>query len=248
MRKIAAMQPYLFPYLGYFQLINAVDEFVLGDVLQYEKESWINRNRILIGGKVKLVTFPLKKEKFGSSINERVFADTFREEVGRLLKSIKLSYSRAANFKDFFPVLEEILLFQSNNLALYSENSIRFLCEYMGITTPIRLASTFGFPFRMEKQERVIQTVKALNGVVYINPIGGAALYDHPTFRAHGLQLRFHRMGDVTYRQFTELFQPSLSIIDVLMFNPPSCLSPLLDRYSLVHGDHHHEQALLTGS
>ena len=247
-RKIAAMQPYLFPYLGYFQLINAVDEFVLGDVLQYEKESWINRNRILVNGQIKLITFPLKKDGLAAPIKNRVFADTFNKEMPRLLKTIRLSYSRAPNFPEFYPLLQKILLFPDNNLFNFTENSIREICRYVGISTPIRLASSLDFPFQMEKQERVVRTVKALAGDMYVNPIGGMALYDSGTFERHGLQLRFHRMNTLSYAQFNYIFHPNLSIIDVLMFNSPTTLRPMLTQFSLFTGERRQPAELLTGS
>lgn len=236
-RKIAAMQPYLFPYLGYFQLINAVDEFVLGDVLQYEKESWINRNKILVNGQPMLFSFPLKKDRFDASIREKQFADSIAGDREKLLKTIKNSYSRAPNFAAFFPLLEEIILFPVASLADYAENSIRRICRYAGITTPIRLASELSLPLRMDKQERVVQTVKALNGGMYVNPISGATLYREAYFRERGLQLRFHRMGDVKYRQLKEPFTPNLSIIDVLMFNDPFSLRQMLDDCVLTEAD-----------
>jgi hypothetical protein len=228
------MQPYLFPYLGYFQLINAVDEFVLGDVLQYEKESWINRNRILVNGRAMLFSFPLKKDRFDAPINQRQFADGIERERERLLKVLRNCYSRAPNFSAFYPVLEEIIEFPVDGLADYAENSLRRICRYAGITTPIRLASELRLPTRMDKQERVVQTVKALDGGMYVNPSGGAALYQRQYFLEHGLQLRFHRMGNVRYRQFREPFTPHLSIIDVLMFNDPFSLQAMLDDYRLV--------------
>lgn len=231
------MQPYLFPYLGYFQLINAVDEFVLGDVLQYEKESWINRNRILVNGQPKLITFPLKKDRFDALIREKQFVDNIGGEREKLLKIIRNCYSRAPNFSAFFSVLEDVIQFPAVNLAEYAENSIRRLCRYAGITTPIRLASELGLPIRMDKQERVVQTVKALNGGMYINPRSGTALYRSQYFEEHGLELRFLHMGNVRYRQFKEPFTPNLSIIDVLMFNDPFTLRHLLEDYALIDAD-----------
>jgi hypothetical protein len=232
-KNIGLMQPYLFPYLGYFQLINAVDEFVLGDDLQYEKESWINRNRILVNGRDMLITFPLRKDSHLARINQRVFADNFDSEIARMLKIIGNVYSNAPAFTEFYPILEKILRYPERRLAPYAENSIRLLCDYIGIDTPIRLASEFALPPHMDKQDRVVQSVRMLGGDVYINPIGGIGLYDPTYFSTHGLSLKFHCMEDVSYQQFGKPFVPGLSIIDVLMFNRNQKIKELLHCYSL---------------
>lgn len=226
---VGLMQPYLFPYLGYFQLIKAVNVFALGDDLQYEKESWINRNRILVNNREKLITFPLRKDSHRARINERTFSDNFESEIERMLKIIENAYANAQSFDKFFPVLEKILKFPDRRLSAYAENSIRSLCRYMSIDTPIRLASEFSLPPHIDKQDRVIRTVRLLGGDAYVNLRGGTSLYNEAYFIAHGLALRFHRMDDVSYRQFGKAFLPNLSIIDVLMFNSFEQVQHLLD-------------------
>jgi hypothetical protein len=232
-KKIAAMQPYLFPYLGYFQLIAATDEFVLGDDLQYAKQSWINRNRVLLYGREKLITFQVKKGSHLARINEKVFADDFPAEMDQLLKKLRHSYGKAPCFEQVFPMLEEILRNEETNLAKYAEYSIRRICDYLDIGTSIRVSSDLGLGMFSDKQDRVISTVRALDGCVYINPISGMHLYDPHYFAQFGIELCFHRMDDVAYRQFGNAFIPSLSIIDVLMFNTKAELDEKLQMYSL---------------
>lgn len=232
-KKIGIMQPYLFPYLGYFQLISAVDVFVLCDDLQYIHQGWINRNKILVNGKPQYLLFPLKKGSHLLKINERFFFDGFAQEVTKLLRKIAVSYAKAPFFKDVFPLLENIMTYQENNLAKYIENSIRAICSYLGIATPILLSSTMDIDSSLRAQNRVIEIVKRLDGDVYINPIGGVNLYRFDDFRRSGITLKFHRMNDVRYRQFGNEFEPSLSIIDVLMFNSTSEVRKQLSNYSL---------------
>ncbi len=233
-KKIGMMQPYLFPYLGYFQLIAAVDVFVLGDDLQYVKESWINRNRILVNGKDKLITFPLKKGAHLAKINERVLSDDFRSEMDKLLRVLYAAYAKAPYYKKVLPLLEEIFKHREKNLAKYAENSIRKLCAYLDITTPILVASDLEISEVIDKQDRVIRTAKKLGGEVYINFVGGMQLYDFNLFEENGLELKFHKIGDVTYSQFGNEFVPLLSIIDVLMFNDVPDVRKKLDCYSLL--------------
>lgn len=233
-KKIGMMQPYLFPYLGYFQLISAVDVFVLGDDLQYVKESWINRNRILMNGKDKLISFPLKKGAYLSKINERVLSDDFQAEMDKLLRVLYAAYAKAPFYKQVIPFLEEVIRHPEQNFAKYTENSIRRICEYLDIKTPIVVASELCIDDVSDKQDRVIKTAKKLGGDVYINFIGGVSLYDFDMFEAHGLTLKFHKLNDISYRQFSNEFVPLLSIIDVLMFNEVQEVRRKLSCYSLL--------------
>lgn len=233
------MQPYLFPYLGYFQLVAAVDEFVLGDNLQYVKESWINRNRILMNGEGKLITFPLKKGTMHSRINERFFCDGFSKETDKLLRVLFAAYAKAPYYKKVFPFFKELIKHPETNLAKYAENSIRRICEYLDIKTPIHLASELSVNEVLDKQDRVVKTAKKLGGDVYINFIGGVELYDFDYFEKHGIQLKFHRINDITYPQFRNEFVPLLSIIDVLMFNDVSEVRRKLSCYSLLDNPHY---------
>ena len=236
LRTAAMMQPYLFPYLGYFQLIARSDVFVLGDDLQYVKGSWINRNRVLANGQPSLITFPLRKGNQFDRINQRWLCDDFAREAQKLLRTLELSYARAAYKAEVMDLVRQILTYPERNLARFTEHSIRRICAYLDIATPIRIGSELGFPARMDKQERVVSIAQKLDAELYINPIGGTALYCPAFFRAHGLLLRFLRMDELSYPQFKQPFVRSLSIIDVLMFNSRSEVQALLERFSLVEG------------
>lgn len=236
LRTAAMMQPYLFPYLGYFQLIACSDAFVLGDDLQYVKGSWINRNRILVNGQPKLVTFSLRNDDPYLSINQRWLSDDFEPNAARLLKTLEYSYARAPFKDETLQLVSQILASPERNLARFAEQSIRALCSHLEIATPIRLGSEMGLPAQMDKQERVVRLAHKLGAEQYINPIGGTALYCPAYFRANGLVLRFLRMDELSYPQLGQPFVPSLSIIDVLMFNGRIGTRALLDRFSLVEG------------
>jgi hypothetical protein len=231
-KKIGMMQPYLFPYLGYFQLIDSVDLFVLSDDLQYINKGWINRNTILINGEARYFGFPLKKASHLAKINERRFSDDFPYQMEKLLKRIVHAYARAPYFGTTYPVLEQIISFPETNLAKYAEHSVRRMCSHLGIATGILISSELQVNGNLDAQERVIETVKKLNGDTYINPIGGVELYNFEYFRRNGITLKFHRMHDVRYRQLGGGFIPSLSIIDVLMFNNIRTVTSLLASYT----------------
>lgn len=231
---IAMMQPYWFPYLGYFQLIAGADVFVLGDDLQYVKDGWINRNRVLCGGKPWLFSLPLAKDMHGLAINQRRLAETATGNLDSLLKTLALHYARAPQRAEVMPLLENIMRYPDANLARYLEHSLRQVCTFLKIGTPILLASELDIRDIADKQDRVIKTMHRLGGTRYVNPIGGRALYEEERFRQAGLSLRFHHMGDITYAQFGQPFVSHLSIIDVLMFNPVEQIRQWLDHYSLL--------------
>jgi hypothetical protein len=237
----AMMQPYLFPYLGYFQLIAAADIFVLGDNLQYTKNGWINRNKILHNGEARLITFPLKKAGRELAINQRQFSDNFQDEMTRLLKTLAMSYAKAPYCATLLPLLERLIRYPQNNLALYAEHSIRGICTYLGIATPIVMASKLPLPSAFDKQDRVIQIAKYFEAKHYINFIGGLELYCPDYFARHDLQLHFHRINDITYRQLKQPFVANLSIIDVLMFNSVERVQQWLSNFSLEAGKVHNE-------
>ncbi|MFC5694228.1 WbqC family protein [Pseudomonas sp. GCM10022186] len=233
-KTIAMMQPYLFPYLGYFQLIAASDLFVLGDDLQYVKEGWVNRNRILVNGEPRFITFPLKKDCHTLNINQRHLCDNIQDELSRIIRTISLNYSRAPFVKTVLPWLEQVLRYPQNNLARYAENAIRETCAYLHITTPVIRSSDLTLPPPIDHQDRVIQTMKVLGGKTYVNPIGGRSLYCFDYFMSHGMQLRFHRIDPIEYKQLKQPFVANLSIIDVLMQNSVEQIRQMLSRFSLL--------------
>lgn len=227
-RTIAMMQPYLFPYLGYFQLIAAADVFVLGDDLQFIRAGWVNRNRILCNGEARLITFPLKKDHFELPIMQRQLIDGFPEEANRIVNLIRQNYRKAPFFADVMPLVERLIRFPELNLALYAENAIRELCAYLQIVTPILRGSDIRLESCADKQDRVIRIARAMSATTVLNSVGGLELYDRDHFARNGLLLRFFKMDPIEYAQFSRPFVPNLSIIDVLMFNSVERVQQLL--------------------
>ena len=133
LRTVSMMQPYLFPYLGYFQLIALSDVFVLGDDLQFVRGSWMNRNRILVNGQPKLISFPLKKGHQTERINQRWLCDDFDKEAAGLMLTLERCYAKAPQRDAVLPLIRSILQCPERNLALFTENSLRCLCAYLNI-------------------------------------------------------------------------------------------------------------------
>ncbi len=215
----AIMQPYLFPYIGYFQLINAVNTFIVYDNIQYTKKGWINRNRILVNGKDEYISFPLKKDSDFLSINQRQLAATTAEDKKKILRKLTGVYSKAPQYDVIFPLLNEVISCNEENLFAYIYNSIRAICNFLDIETSFVVSSSLPIEHQLKAQDKVIALCKSIGATGYINPIGGVGLYSKPAFEIEGIDLWFLKSSEVKYRQFDNEFVPWLSIIDVLMFS-----------------------------
>ena len=211
------MQPYFFPYIGYFQLIAAVDLFIIYDNIKYTKKGWINRNRILLNGRDMPFTLPLKGASDFLDLREREVAADFDRD--KLVNQLRGAYAKAPQFNRMLPVIAEILRYPEVNLFEFLRNSIIRLCEIIGITTKIVVSSTIAINHELKSQDRVLALCQAVNAQAYVNTIGGMELYSKDEFRARGIELSFIRSKSFVYPQFGADFVPWLSMIDVLMFN-----------------------------
>jgi hypothetical protein len=235
--KCAIMQPYLFPYLGYFQLIAAVDTFVFFDDVNYIKKGWINRNNVLLNGKPHLFTLPVVSPSQNRHINEHVLVS---EDHGKrqILSLIDHAYAKAPQYAAIFPVIESIVMSQAGCLSEYLANGITQISQLLGLKTAFTSSSTFPDASRLKAQDKIITIAHKVNAQTYINPIGGIKLYDAATFAAQDLKLQFIKaLSTITYRQFDQGdFIPNLSIIDVLMFNDIPAIKNLLMEFELIDG------------
>jgi hypothetical protein len=217
--KLGIMQPYFFPYIGYFQLMNAVDEFVVYDNIEFTKKGWINRNRILINGQDSFITLPLKKDSDYLDVRDRCLADSWSSEKTKMLNRIKESYRKAPQFDSVYPVIEKSILFEESNLFKYILNSLNAVTTYLAIGTPLTISSTLTINDTLKADKKVIAICKERNADTYVNPIGGIQLYIKDEFKNVGIDLHFLKANDFKYKQFDNKFVPWLSIIDVMMFN-----------------------------
>jgi len=215
--KIGIMQPYFFPYIGYFQLIQAVDQFIVYDNIQYTKKGWINRNRYLQNGNDIMFSVPLKKDSDFLDIKDREISADFKKD--KLLNHFREAYRRAPYFAQTFPLIEQIVQYKDNNLFCFLHNSIVKTCAYLGITTDIKISSGISIDHTLKNQDKVLALCKAVGASTYVNAIGGMELYSKETFRENGIDLKFIKSKPFEYPQFGNKFVPWLSIIDVMMFN-----------------------------
>ena len=217
--KVAIMQPYILPYVGYFQLIEAVDIFIVYDKIKYTKKGWINRNRFLSNGSDALFSLPLKRDSDFLDIIDREISPDFAPR--KLLNQIKEAYRKAPHLGPTLALLEKVLIQDERNLFRFLRNSLELTCTHIGITTPLATSSTLGIDDNLHAQDKVIALCSAAGASTYINPIGGTELYKHDDFDKAGIDLRFLRSTSKSYPQLGGDFVPWLSILDVLMFNSP---------------------------
>jgi len=226
------MQPYFLPYIGYFQLIKAVGIFVVYDNVQYEKQSWINRNRYLLDGKDALFSLMLKKDSTYLNINDRYLSDVF--DKNKLLNQLSNAYQKAPYFENTMGLFKEVVNCEKINLAEYIHYSIISICTHLGITTKIVRSSKINVDHSLKSQNRVIAICQAYDTKTYINAIGGVNLYSKETFADKGIELKFIKSKAIEYKQFGNEFVPWLSIIDVLMFNSVEKVRLFLQEYELL--------------
>lgn len=232
--KLAIMQPYFFPYIGYFQLINAVDEFVIYDNIEFTKKGWINRNRILVNGTDAIISLPLKKGSDFLNVNERFLADTWEVDRKKILNRIAESYRKAPLYKEILPILEKCIMYDDRNLFKFIFHSVQTLMQYLNIHTKLIVSSSIPINNQLKSDEKVKAICKRLGADIYINPIGGIELYDKDDFKKNNLELKFQMANNITYTQFNNEFIPWLSIVDVLMFNAKEDVKLFLNDYRLV--------------
>lgn len=218
------------PYLGYFQLMKLVDEYVIYDDVQYIKNGWINRNMILINGEKKYLTMQLSTTSPNKLINDISVNDNFV----KISKTLKIVYSNAPYFEDSYKLLLSIFEYENNNLARFIGNSFQKIFEYLNIEKNLIYSSEIDKNNGLKAQSKVIEICKKLNADVYINAIGGADLYSSRDFSDNGISLKYIKTNFEEYKQFRTPFIPGLSIIDILMFNSPQEINRMLDNYELI--------------
>ncbi|MGU5694426.1 WbqC family protein [Aeromonas veronii] len=229
--KIAIMQPYLFPYLGYYQLANAVDKFVFYDDVTYIKGGYINRNKLLRTNEIFRFTLPVLSASSNRKINELFFSN----ETRKILQTIQQSYSKAPFFKQVFPIIESVFCSDDRNVSILCKLSIDSIFEYLGIDKKFFLSSEINFDRSKGPAQKLIDISIELGCEHYINPIGGRDLYDKEFFSQQNIRLSFINMDEVHYKQggSNDNFIPNLSMIDVLMWNDRETIKKLLDKYIL---------------
>lgn len=227
---LAIMQPYLFPYIGYWQLINTVDTFVIYDDVNFIKQGYINKNNILSNGKKQVFTLEL----IGASSNKLINEIKVGNNSKKLIKSINQNYIKAPYYEKISPIIKDVLNQDENNLAKFVGYSLQKISNYLEIDTKILYSSNLEKDNNLRAQNKVLSICKELNASKYVNTIGGQELYSKDDFQMQNIKLNFLDTKLVKYKQFKNEFIPYLSIIDILMFNSKEEAKDMLNKYELV--------------
>lgn len=233
MKTIAIMQPYFLPYIGYFQLMAAVDKFVVLDDVNYINRGWINRNRLLLNGVAHTFTVPLR----GASQNKLICEIELDDDQGwrvKLLRTIRQAYGKAPCYIQVSALLESLINYPSTRLDEFLLNSLREIVHYLSLEVEIVSSSRIYKNAHLKGEERILDICRQEQANIYINPVGGVDLYDRASFSKQDLSLYFLRSRPISYSQGKGEHVPWLSILDVLMFNEPSAVRRLLAEKDLV--------------
>lgn len=231
--KIAVMQPYLFPYIGYWQLMKEVDKFIIFDDVNYIQKGWINRNNILVNNQLFLFTIPIVEASQNKMINELKVVSDYKWKT-KLLKTLELAYKKAPHFDVIFPIIEQIITNPHVFIKDYILHSFHLINDYLSIETAIVESSTIYNNHHLKASKRIIDICLKEKASTYINPLGGTDLYDKEEFEKNNLNLYFIKNNFIAYQQFNNDFIPYLSIIDILMFNDKDNLNYILSQYQLI--------------
>lgn len=230
---VAIMQPYLFPYIGYFQMVNAVDIFVFYNDVNYIKRGWINRNRILVNGNEYLFTVPVEDASQNRRIcDTRIFQDPMLYK--KLLNTIQASYKRAPYFSEIMPLIYSVFDPLPEYIDQLAEKSIRVFCEHFGFSTLLKQSKGVYHNDELKKADRLISICRKEHSNTYINASGGTEIYSKDYFMQHGISLSFIESNRIQYAQFANDFVPNLSIIDVAMFNDLNSIQRFMKDYQLL--------------
>jgi len=230
------MQPYFFPYIGYFQLMASCDVFVIHDDVQFIKRGWIHRNRIWLNGSAQWLTRPVVAAPHEAPINGR-FYDSAASIVPGLVRRLEGAYRSASHFKEGMAIVEEVLADENLNVAAFNLRLLSVVARHLDIGSRIECSSRLQKNDALRAQDRVVDICRTVGASSYINPIGGVALYDAPAFDRFGIELRFLNPEPSPYAQEGDDFVPSLSIIDMLMFTGVAGARARLGQYRLLRPD-----------
>lgn len=231
--KIAIMQPYFLPYIGAFQMINAVDQYLVYGEVNYRNDGWCHKNRMILKNQGHIF---FRVAMNGAGIHKTfndVLVDPSMKWRDRIAKTYELNYSKTKYYVDVKGLLEMVLYCRCETLTDFNYNSLKVVCDYLGIGAKL----TINKPLELiieenlrrnkslinenisvdNKTRRIIEICNYLNADTYYNPIGGLNLYNKNEFEACGIQLSFLKTSDICYRQDgNNKFVPNLSIIDVI--------------------------------
>ena len=235
--KLGIMQPYFFPYLGYFSLIKNTDEFILFDTVQFIKHGWIERNRILKqGGDWQYVAVPLEKHSLDTKIMDIKIRNS-EDWKNKILSQLTQYKRKAPYYNKTIEVVKKALDIDTDSIVVLNKHILEVVCEYLGFCPNIKIFSEMNLKIEEAKapDEWALNICVAMGNVnEYWNPPGGISFFDKTKYDKKNIELKFQSINLQPYVQRIGYFEPGLSIIDVMMFNQPSDILKFLDDYKFI--------------
>jgi hypothetical protein len=232
MKTVAIMQPYLFPYIGYYQLVYSAHQFIFLDDVNFINKGWIHRNRMLASENWRYFSIPLRQASQNKKIMD-IFVHEDDKWRGKLLKTVEQTYRKAPYFAAAFDIFSRVINPSSITISDMAQASIIEVLHYLGMETRCKKSSDFGLT-GLIGQERILKLCQLQEASSYHNLIGGTELYDREVFSRAQIELHFLKSHSIRYPQFTAEPQEHLSILDVLMFNSPERIQEYLTQYDLI--------------
>lgn len=229
------MQPYLFPYLGYFQLIHAADKFVFFDDVNFIKNGWINRNRMLLDASPHYFTVPLAGASPFMPISEVRFEVPGERWKRKMRGTFEQAYRSAPHRDEGLRLVDAVLASQTDSIGELARRSVQLTLEYLDLRRDIVESSRSYGNDHLKGQARVLDICRREGARAYVNAPGGRELYDAGEFRSAGVDLLFLDPRFPQYPQGGGTFVPGLSILDIVMQCAASEARALLDQYELKH-------------
>lgn len=230
--RLAVMQPYIFPYIGYFQLVNTVDKFVFYDDVNFIKQGWINRNKIWVNNKEWTFTIPLENASSFKLINcTKINSRLYSIWVDKFKNTLKQNYRKSQYFESVMPIIENVIDNKFDTISELAIHSVTNVSRYLKINTEFLTSSThFQDTVGLNRTERLIAISQKSNSHVYINPVGGEKLYSGNDFQKHNIELKFLTSKTTATLEGIPLERSNLSIIDIMMYYSPEQILQLLNK------------------
>jgi hypothetical protein len=230
------MQPYFFPYLGYYALIQSADKWIVFDEVQFIRHGWIERNRILKPNSGwQYISAPLEKHSRSTLIKDIKIKNT-EDWKARIFNQLEHYKKKAPYYRQVLDFLNQAFLFHTEYISLLNAHLLNESCNYLSI--PFHYEIYSGMNTRIdpinEPGDWALNISKAIGASCYINPIGGIALFNKKKFDKKGIDLKFLKFNLIEYNQHRSVFEPGLSIIDVMMFNSPGVIREILNQCELI--------------
>lgn len=235
---LGIMQPYFMPYIGYISLIKHTDRFILFDTVQFIRHGWIERNRMLKQNEGwQYIQVPLIKHDGRDTLIKDIKINNKEDWKRKILAQIQHYKKVTPYYRRVVALLEDIFANDFEDITTLNKVSLECICKYLGFERNLEIFSQMHLDIDAANapDEWALNICKAIDGTTeYINPIGGLSFFDRNKYENAGIKISFQQMEITQYSQKRDVFEPGLSILDVMMWNDVDEINRMLDKFELV--------------